>query len=323
MKKIIFLWIILLILLIFIFLSKSSPSSSKSPNPNIKDIKVGLVCMMRKPKNIEQWLDHHKSLGISHFYIRLEDTPELEQLLSNDPSIKLQIGSSSDKVENGNHSYDSIFERQSVMIREAIEWSKINKIDWLIGMDSDEWIECSKNKNDFDPKNQISIQEAIHKEVENDLSIQNIIIENYEPLYQSIQHSSESCFQYSKLVQCSKGNCISYANGKSIGRVSPQLYEFGVHRFGFKNGKEKVANYIRLIHFESCDLEQYIKKYLHLAFNVKQNINYPFEFYNQSIQVAKSDVCKNDLGKNISEISEDCINAFKNLYQKYKIINKR
>jgi hypothetical protein len=313
------LWISMILFILVIYFIFFHSNQQNIPSVPSQVDKVGLVCMMRKPKNIEKWLDHHKSLGVSHFYIRLEDTPELEELFSNDPSIYLQIGSSSDKVENGDTSYDSVIERQSIMIREAIEWSKQNHLDWLIGIDSDEWIECS---NHFEGKKQMTIQETIQKEIGNDSSIQNIIIENYEPLYPSIQESSDSCFEYSKLIKCKDGNCISYANGKSIGKVSSELYEFGVHRFGFKKGKEITSKYMRLIHFESCDLEQYIKKYLHLASNQKQYIKYPFDFYNQSIQVAKSDICKNEMGKNhLSEINKDCIQAFKNIYKKYKVIH--
>ena len=37
--------------------------------------------MMKSPKNIDTWLRKHRNLGIQHFYIRLEETPDLEEYL--------------------------------------------------------------------------------------------------------------------------------------------------------------------------------------------------------------------------------------------------
>ena len=35
--------------------------------------------------------------------------------------------------------------------------------------------------------------------------------------------------QYQELIKCADGGCVSYANGKSIGRVSDKLKEYGPH----------------------------------------------------------------------------------------------
>ena len=69
---------------------------------------VGIVSMMKSPKNVDVWLTKHRNLGIQHFYIRLEETPELVEYLSQQPDVTLQIGKSEGVNENG--TLVSIFE---------------------------------------------------------------------------------------------------------------------------------------------------------------------------------------------------------------------
>jgi hypothetical protein len=258
--------------------------------------------MIRKPKSLRQWLAYHKSIGINKFYIRLEDTPELQQLLQSDSSVSLEVGSSADVAMNGDKSYDSVYERQRDFIKKAIEWSKRDKIDWLIHIDCDELIECQAGK-------QVKIQDAIHAEIKDDSSIYNIVMENYEAQYDKINTSEDSCFNYKSLVKCVDGGCVSYANGKSMGKISGRLVENGPHRFAFNGiGRDITARGIRLLHFESCDFEQYMQKYLHLA--SKEAKNYPFEFYNESIKTAKESCTEKD---------EKCVTALMDTYTKYKV----
>ena len=53
----------LIIILVFYLLKKKKSSFSFNNN-------VGLITLLYKPKNVEQWLDLHRSFGSSHFYIR-------------------------------------------------------------------------------------------------------------------------------------------------------------------------------------------------------------------------------------------------------------
>ena len=76
---------------------------------------VGIVSMMKSPKNIDVWLTKHRNLGIQHFYIRLEETPELEEYLSQQPDVTLQIGKS-----EGVNEYDVQQERQNTWVNECL-----------------------------------------------------------------------------------------------------------------------------------------------------------------------------------------------------------
>jgi hypothetical protein len=137
-------------------------------------------------------------------------------------------------------------------------------------------------------------------------------MKNYEVKYTQI---GNSCFDLDLgLINCKDQNCVSYANGKSIGRVSDKLMEHGVHRFTIRNpenGLELYSQKIRVLHFESCDFDSYVSKFLNLS---KENKQYPFKFYNESIALAKDPSCKNNEPK--------CRQKFKNLYIKYKVDHK-
>ena len=51
------------------------------PKPPEPSLKVGIVLMTRKPHRFDYWLRYHRSLGIAHVYVHVEDTPELVALL--------------------------------------------------------------------------------------------------------------------------------------------------------------------------------------------------------------------------------------------------
>lgn len=259
---------------------------------------VGLACMMKAPKDIDYWLNYHIKKGVDYFYIRLEDTPELHEYFAKYPNVKLEIGSSRDPIKTPK-TYDTQVERQREYLTRAIEWSIDKGIDWLIHIDSDELVDCEGN-----------IKGAIKEEVRKNRNIGTIIMDNYEAQYDKINKANDFCFVSKKFIKCSEGGCASYANGKSIGKVSRHLHELGVHRFGTSNNsKEIISSLLRVLHFESCDFKQYVNKFLRLAST--ESMEYPFKFYNDSLSVARSDACKvND---------QDCMKKFEEVYTKYKI----
>ena len=124
-----YLFLIILILIVFIVFIVFKKSNLKNVNVNVN---VGIISVMYKPKNIETWLQLHRDLGISHFYIRLEDTPDLIDYLKSQPDITLEIGSSS-----AANQYNSIMDRQLKMANDALKLCKNDDISWLIQIDCD------------------------------------------------------------------------------------------------------------------------------------------------------------------------------------------
>ena len=233
---------------------------------------VGIISMIKSPKNIDLWLDKHRNIGIKHFYIRLEDTPELEVYLSEQPDVTLQVGKS-----EGVNEYKNIQNRQNTWINECIRRAEIdnNNLRWLFHIDADEIIrgDLSELDNYGD-------------------DVRTVWIQNEEAKFSRVPKREDSCFEASRMVNCEKesGKCVSYVNGKSCGRVAPDVEAFGPHRMQSKLEKESIKHpTIFVEHYESCDFEIYKDKFKRLSTQNKDN-KIPFSYYNESIQAAQ----KND-----------------------------
>ena len=66
-------------------------------------------------------------------------------------------------------------------------------------------------------------------------------MQNKEAKFDKIPEKSDQCFQTKKFVKCDEpdSNCVSYANGKSGGRVSWDVDAFGPHRMKSMIEKEE------------------------------------------------------------------------------------
>jgi len=265
--------IIIIILIIFFYLKKKS-----SFNNGNKIGKIGIISLMYKPKNVETWLQIHRDLGISHFYIRLENTPELIDYLKSQPDITLMVAdSSSDKNQ-----YLTLQNRQSDTVNKVLKMCKNDNIDWLIHIDCDEILEGDINEI-------LNLPD----------SVGTFWMQNHEAVYNSIPTSTDNCFQAKYYKNCGDptSKCISYINGKGGGRTSISSCN-GPHRF--KGGEEiKLKNMI-VKHYESCDFEQYIKKYQRLSKGVNLDI-IPFPYYRESI------------------LAKDNIDELKDVYKRYRV----
>jgi len=219
--------------------------------------KVAIVSCIKDPKNIDTWLKIHRDLGISRFYVRLEETPDLIEYFKSQPDVFLQTGASASKDP-----YTDLMTRQAAMIDLALELCKKDGIDWLIHIDCDEILEGSLNEIQKLPKN-----------------IGTFWMQNYEALYDNIPTSKDNCFKAAKFNDCSVSACASYANGKGGGRVSIAQSN-GPHRFRSSHKEVKLKSLI-VNHFESCDFDQYIAKYKRLGNSDTTTI--PFSYYKDSI----------------------------------------
>jgi hypothetical protein len=241
--------ILLIILIISFFLRKSSFELVQ---------KIALVSLIHKPKNIETWLKIHRDLGISRFYIQLENTPELVDFLKSQPDVTLTVF-----ISNDSNQYTTLQKRQTGFTNKIL---KICKEDWLIHIDSDEILHGNLSEIFSLPEN-----------------VQTFWMQNVEAVYDDIPTSSDNCFQAIEYRDCSKSGsgCVSYINGKGGGRVVPGVESNGPHRFKSINGIEvKLKMVVR--HYESCDFDQYVKKFSRLSKGAKLN-EIPFEYYRDSI----------------------------------------
>lgn len=233
---------------------------------------VGIVSMIKQPKNIETWLEKHRTLGIKHFYIRLEETPELEEYLESQQDVTVKVGNSA-----GVNEYDEIQTRQNKWVNQAYKLAELdgNNVQWLIHIDCDEILKGDLKK----------VQELPE-------DVRTFWIQNIEAKFEKVPGKEDNCFQASKFAKCGTNNsgCVSYANGKSGGRVASDVSSFGPHRMKSeleKNESVKLED-LEVEHYESCDFDIYKQKFKNLSVQDKET-KIPFSYYNESIEAAKED----------------------------------
>ena len=257
---------------------KAITSDHKAIHNKINVTTIGIVSTMESPKNIKTWLHIHKQFGIRHFYIRLENTPELFDYLDNRSDVTVKRG----KDHMGIDEYFDLQRRQREWVEEALFMAKndCHGVKWLIHMDSDELLDGTL--------------QAIEKL---EPHIRTFWMENYEAKYKKVKGRDDPCFTASKFVRCQhpgKGeSCVSYGNGKGGGRVAEDIHPWGPHRFTTWDKKYKAANNfeakvidLRIHHFESCDFEMFKEKFKRLA-TEKNEKKIPFPYYKDSIEAAK------------------------------------
>lgn len=255
--------ILIIIILYFSYLgsrvNRSKENFDQSPQ------KVAVVSMIKSPKNMETWLEKHRNLGIARFYIRLEDTPELEEYLEKQSDVHLIIGRST-----GINEYKEIQTRQGELVNQALRQGEKDGMDWVIHIDSDEILEGDLDQVRSLPPN-----------------VRTFWIQNHEAKYADIPKKEDNCFTAAKYLDCSKEACVSYANGKSGGRCAPDVAANGPHRFKSNLSDNPDPDLklegIRVNHYESCDFEQYKAKYRGLSVQDLNN-DIPFSYYNDSIK---------------------------------------
>ena len=239
---------------------------------NIKTSNIGIVSMMKDPKNLETWLNKHRELGIRHFYIRLEETPDMVSFLQTQPDVTVRSG-----VSKGINEYDELQTRQNEWVNEAYRLAALEnpELKWLIHIDSDEILQGDLNEIEELPE-----------------EVRTFWMQNLEARFSKIPSKTDNCFEASKFIDCSKEpkKCVSYGNGKSGGRVAPDVSSFGPHRMKstIRNSPMPKLTKVFVQHYESCDFEIYKKKFKRLAVQDKK-LNIPFPYYNESISACNCD----------------------------------
>ena len=173
---------------------------------------IGLITFMRKPIDLPLWLKHHRNLGVAKFFIRVEDTPELEPYLKNQKDVWLEM-SESDKIGNN---YETLLQRHTIFIAKILKVSKEYNIDFLFNVDVDELLHGS-----------LLFLDNLDKKYN------CLVIQNAEAVY---NENETSCFSATKFLKCGNGApCRAYANGKSGARVVDGVHSGGPHRFNYNN----------------------------------------------------------------------------------------
>ena len=257
--------------------------------PTPPQSKVAIACLMRKPVDLPEWLDHHRQLGISHFFIRLEDTREQEEFLKAQKDVSLTIAQSD---KSGNN-YETLQTRQIEYVNKSMNDAKDMKIEWMFHIDADELLHGSLTFLDtLNPK------------------YTNIWMENAEAIFNL--DKNDTCFAAKKFLRCNNGApCRSYVNGKAGGRVVKDVGLKGPHNFHYKGQHtgDHVFNIpfetLHVLHFDSCSFSAWVEKFHHLG--KKKGDKIPFTYYNDSINAVEQafDTYKKFLSPSTKGMSKD------------------
>jgi len=270
-----------LILCIIVIMFSVSQKRINFETPYSKGL--GIISMIKDPKNIDTWLQHHRNLGIRKFYIRLEGTPGLVSYLDSHHDVHVKIGKAS-----GVNEYEEIQTRQNNWVNEALKLGRNDGIKWLVHIDADELLSGE-------------ISEILNLPT----TTRTFWMQNKEAKFAKVPGKKDNCFEASKVVDCGEINnaCVAYQNGKSGGRTEIDISAFGPHRMQSSNGIPSVKlKKMFILHYESCDFDIFKNKFKGLSVQNKK-VSIPFPYYNESIAAAK----KNDEQKLYS------------IYKKYRV----
>lgn len=257
-------------------------------NPGVAyGVSVAVVSMVKSPANFETWLTHHhQTLGVQRFYIRVEDTPSLQPLLSSPPWNTLVEASFSSANERD---YFEQMDRQSAHIARAIPAARAAGFTHLLHIDDDELIHCAAGAP------------ALMRELASaDPSRPDLHLHNVEALL-----SSPGCanpFTQARAFRHHPTKYCSYTNGKSFGLLSADgLRSHGPHHFRSTSGAGGAqavvthtipAGVAVVLHFESATYAKWRTKYVDLALRHGDTPDVfsrvPFRFYRESFDGARA-----------------------------------
>ena len=239
--------------------------------------RVAIALMMRRPIDVGYWLNYHRALGITRFYIRVEDTPDLELYLATQSDVILEKGIS-DKQGNN---YETALERQRVFVNQSIRHAEASGIEWIFNIDSDELLHSDTSS--LHPL-------AFLKQLPS--SIKTLKLQNAEAIYDGQEAHG---FDAKTFKKCSEpgAKCRAYANGKAGGRAEKGVVASGCHNFHVKTKAciDSTTLYhvpfsqLHVLHFESPSFGVWAEKFLHLGKNSAADI--PFAYYHESMEAVE------------------------------------
>ena len=261
---------LLISLVVFRRISKTSVDSTTNDfheqvsRRNIaKTTQVGIVCTARPQSDLQTWLDYHRAIGISHFFIVFD---AVEIPLSVQERYRrlrdVTVFASSQTQPWGQNSdifhlkrmqkhinapmcgVDRVFIQQALnaefVIKEILSGKLGARLDWLFHIDSDELIFPLVGSQEPDISQFLG---SLSK------SIGRVIFPNYEAVPERLdnvdpfvdvtlfrrnhKHVGEEFYtKYKNIVKRDNPrNFLGYANGKSAARVLDDLRPVGVHNF--------------------------------------------------------------------------------------------
>jgi hypothetical protein len=233
-------WVLVpLIILLLVILSYTRPK-----------LKVGIASLMRDPHHLDTWIDFHLKSKVSKVYIFWDSEEEPPSI--SDKRVFIQRVTPEYLTSVGfvdNPDWDNPLRtnaKQDIAVNEAL---KRGEVDYMFHIDGDELL--------YTPDQDLPKVLEDHETSD----VDTWRIENIELAPDSADY--ENCFTEGKKFRRYGQNFVAYGNGKGCGRVG-HVASHGPHYMrSLRNKAEGNLPFerVRVLHFVSCNLTEYLKKY--------------------------------------------------------------
>ena len=232
-------------------------------------VRLGVVCMTKRPLDFFTWLRHHRDLGVEHFFLRIEDTPDLLDTLQRAPYkhfVTCIAGT-------GEREYYEQVHRQQDLVDRAICKARHVGLSHLVHIDDDELLHCPSGRPALD-----SFLRAAAP------GTSCFVVQNVEAVFDA--ERCEAVFGGTTTFCTNPSAYTAYANGKSIGALhDPSLRSLGAHRFS-GDAVFTPSLLLLVLHFESPCIQRWREKFeSYAARNGSACLtgDIPFPFYCESM----------------------------------------
>jgi hypothetical protein len=256
--------LLIAIFIVLIFIWHRRDPLPKTDHP----LQIAIAVMMRKPTDVGLWFEHHRQVGVSRFYVRLEDSPGVASFLRTQADIYFEEGTSD--TENN---YTNQITRQRDFVNKMMPKAAEEGMDWVVHIDVDELLEGDLMKTLGD----LPASTLIGK------------LKNAEAVY---GEGEPTCFSSKKFIRCDKGGpCTAYVNGKGCARPATGVTLGGAHDFVYHGKVDSAVTYqipfddLHVLHYDSCTLGTWLEKFAHMSKKAKLD-DIVFPYYKKSIEVA-------------------------------------
>ena len=218
---------------------------------------VGIASMVLRPHQLQTWVDHHTRMGVRKFYVFVDDPaelPSLQQTLRPHPAVRLLALTPEFKAAWGyapqpGADDDTNFQRrQDVCVTAALEMARLDGLEFLVHIDSDELLHSAAGK---------SVGEVLGAYTGADA----FKLSNIEMVPERGDYAN--CFAEGTKFRTDPRTFVSYVNGKGAGRVG-RVKAWGPHAMkGLRDLPEvDVPEHdLRVLHYVSCNVQELRNKH--------------------------------------------------------------
>jgi hypothetical protein len=236
-------------------------------------VRLAVACMTKRPINFLTWLlYHHRVIGVQHFFLRVEDTPSLVQLLQAPPwdTLCTVVAADGTRRDWGEQST-----RQANHVQAAIAQARSMGLSHLLHIDDDELLHLPSGVEALQ-KLLFAVPNPTGRE-DDVCEFHALTLEALSPSLGCVNAFAEGCaFKHCAADFTSYGSG-NLSHGKSIGRLAiAGLAPSNPHHFKTLNlagaGEYEVKGTVTLpppvaviLHYESCSFRRWNDKFSDFA----------------------------------------------------------